>query len=209
MFTLFYNGMFADSKKGTFPIEWNGKTYHVFVPWILDNYQTMKGMKYFMPNGKGLIDIMRQSQRDDGMIYSYIQYQHNVDYFLTRDKFSGYSKRIGDKVFVRQPVENHPEYLYVNTIYAVWKSDGNEAWMKKNLESAERALDYAPNEPSLGMTRGGKTLEPFLEMGERRHAAIVDRRFCGAFADGRRPQGRLRNGALRLAAHASRQVESR
>ncbi|MEO8415450.1 MAG: hypothetical protein ABI472_17450 [Ginsengibacter sp.] len=155
MFTLFYNGMFADSKKGTFPIEWNGKTYHVFVPWILDNYQTMKGMKYFMPNGAELIDIMRQSQRDDGMIYSYIQYQHNVDYFLTRDKFSGYSKKIGDKVFVRQPVENHPEYLYVNTIYAVWKSDGNEAWMKKNLESAERALDYAPNDPARWSKRFG------------------------------------------------------
>ncbi|MEO7046405.1 MAG: hypothetical protein ABI091_13930, partial [Ferruginibacter sp.] len=148
MFALFYNGMFADAKKGTFPIEWNGKTYHVFVPWVLDNYQTMKGLKYFLPNGEQLVDIMRQAQRSDGMIYSFIQNMSNADYFLTRDKFSGYSKRIGDKVFVRQPVENHPEYLYVNTIYACWKSDGDNAWMKKNLESAERALDYAPHDPA-------------------------------------------------------------
>ncbi len=147
--------MFADVKEGTFSIEWNGKTYHVFVPWVLDNYQTMKGMKYFMPNGRELIDIMRQSQRDDGMIYSYIQYQDNVDYFLTRDKFSGYSKKIGDKVFVRQPVENHPEYLYVNTIYAVWKSDDNNAWMKENLPSAEKALDYAPNDAARWSNRFG------------------------------------------------------
>lgn len=155
MFDLFYKGMFADVKKGTFPIEWNGKIYNVFVPWVLDNYQTMKGLKYFMPNGKELIDIMRQSQRSDGMIYSFIQYQENADYFLTRDKFSGYSKKIGDKVFVRQPVENHPEYLYVNTIYAVWKSNADTAWMKENLSSAKRALDYAPNDPARWSIRFG------------------------------------------------------
>ena len=155
MFRLFYNGMFADVKDGTFPVEWNGKTYHVFVPWVLDNYQTMKGMKYFLPNGKELIDIMRQSQSSDGMIYSFIQYMENADYFLTRDKFSGYSKIIGDKVFVRQPVENHPEYLYVNTIYAVWKTDDDTNWMKENISSAEKALDYAPNDPARWSNRFG------------------------------------------------------
>jgi hypothetical protein len=155
MFDLFYNGMFADVKEGTFPVEWNCKTYHVIVPWVLDNFQTMEGLKYFLPNGKELIDIMRQAQRNDGMIYSFIQYQDNADYFLTRDKFSGYSKKIGDKVFVRQPVENHPEYLYVNTIYSVWKSDGNNKWMKENLASAERALDYAPNDAARWSKRFG------------------------------------------------------
>ena len=146
MFDLFYKGMFSDEKEGTYPITWNGNTYHVFVPWVLDNFHTMKGMKYFMPNGKELIDIMRQAQREDGMIYSFVQYMPNADYFLTRDKFSGYSKKIGDKVFVRQPTENHPEYIYVNTIYACWKSDGDNEWMKKNLRSAGKALDYTIND---------------------------------------------------------------
>lgn len=148
MFRLFYNGMFADRKEGTFPITWNGDTSHVFVPWVLDNFHTMKGLKYFLPNGKELVDIMRQAQRDDGMIYSFIQYMSNADYFLTRDKFSGYTKKIGDKIFVRQPTENHPEYIYVNTIYASWKSDGDQEWMKKNLISAQRALDYTINDPA-------------------------------------------------------------
>lgn len=155
MFDLFYNGMFADVKEGMSPIEWNGKTYHVFVPWGLDNFHTMKGLKYFLPNGKELIDIQRQSQREDGMIYSFIQYMDNADYWLTRDKFSGYSKKIGDKIFVRQPTENHPEYIYVNTIYAVWKSDGNDTWMKQNLASAEKALDYAPNDAARWSKRFG------------------------------------------------------
>lgn len=91
---------------------------------------------------------MRQSQREDGMIYSFIQYMDNADYFLTRDKFSGYSKKIGNKVFVRQPVENHPEYVYVNTIYECWKANDDVEWMKQNLISAQKALDYAENDPA-------------------------------------------------------------
>ena len=155
MFDLFYKGMFADEKEGTYPVTWNGNTYHVFVPWVLDNFHTMKGMKYFLPNGKELIDIMRQAQREDGMIYSFVQYMPNADYFLTRDKFSGYSKKIGDKVFVRQPTENHPEYVYVNTIYACWKSDGDDEWMKNNLISAAKALDYTINDPARWSKRFG------------------------------------------------------
>ncbi|MEO8764008.1 MAG: hypothetical protein ABI416_06965 [Ginsengibacter sp.] len=148
MFNLFYRGMFADEKEGTYPVTWNGNTYHVFVQWVLDNFHTMKGKQYFLPNAKELINIMRQAQREDGMIYSFIQYQSNADYFLTRDKFSGYSRKIGDKVFVRQPTENHPEYIYVNTIYACWKGDGNDEWMKANLASASKALDYTIHDPA-------------------------------------------------------------
>jgi hypothetical protein len=155
MFNLFYNGMFSDVKEGTSAVTWNGKTYHVVVQWVLDNFYTNKGLKYFLPNGNELVDIMQQGQRQDGMIYSFIQYMDNADYFLTRDKFSGYSKTIGDKVFVRQPVENHPEYLYVNTIYDCWKSSGDAAWMKNKLSSAERALDYALNDPARWSKRFG------------------------------------------------------
>lgn len=157
MFQLFYHGMFADadSKDGTYAITWNGKNYRVLVPWVLDNFHTLKGMQYFLPNGKVLVDIMRQAQREDGMIYSFIQYMNSSDYYLTRDKFTGYSKMVGDKLFIRQPTENHPEYIYVNTIYACWKSDGNDEWMKKNLVSASKALDYCLKDPSRWSKRFG------------------------------------------------------
>lgn len=157
MFTLFYKGMFADADapNGTYPLQWNGKSYQVVVPWVLDNFHTNKGLQYFLPNGKELVDIMREAQREDGMIYSFIQYMPNADYFLTRDKTSGYSKKIGDRIFVRQPTENHPEYIYVNTIYACWKSDGNEEWMRKNLASAAAALNYCHRDPSRWSNRFG------------------------------------------------------
>ncbi|MCY7330429.1 MAG: hypothetical protein LH618_17905, partial [Saprospiraceae bacterium] len=147
MFDLLYRGLEGSAADGS-EVRWNGKTYRYFVPWILDHCQTMKGQKYFKGYGAELVDLLRETQRADGMIYSFVQYMDNADYFLTRDKFTGYSKKIGDRVFVRQPTENHPEYLYVNTIYQCWKADGNDAWMTKNLASAAKALDYALQDPA-------------------------------------------------------------
>jgi len=154
MFDVFYNSMLTNNAE-TDSVTWNGKKYHFFVPWGLDHYHTMKGLKYFNGNGAQFVDLMREAQREDGMIWSFVQYQPNADYFLTRDKHTGYSKRIGDRIFVRQPTENHPEYIYVNTIYQCWKANGDNAWMKRNLLSASKALDYTLNDPARWSKRFG------------------------------------------------------
>jgi hypothetical protein len=152
MFDLFYKGM--DPVRDD-SISWNGKVYHYFEPWVLDHSQNMMGLKYFKPYGAEFVDLMRQTQRDDGMIYSFVHNEPNVDYFFTRDKISGYTKLIGNRVFTRQPTENHPEYLYVNTIYQCWQADANDEWMEKNLLSASRALDYTLNDPARWSKRFG------------------------------------------------------
>ena len=147
LFDMCYTGMNnKDAENGV--TSWNGKNYRYFVPWILDHGHTMKGQKYFYGYGHEFLNLLKETQRSDGMIYSFVEHTPNVDYFLTRDKFSGYSKKIGDKVFVRQPTENHPEYMYVNSIYQAWKSGGDAVWMKSMLTSAAKALDYAPNDPA-------------------------------------------------------------
>ena len=154
MFDLIYKSMWdTPGKIGN--ITWNGKLYHYFVPWGLDHCHTMKGLKYFNGKGAEFVDLCREAQREDGMIWSFIQYMPNPDYYLTRDKHTGYSKKIGDKVFVRQPTENHPEYIFVNTIYQCWKASGDKQWMKKNLSSAARALEYTINDPARWSKRYG------------------------------------------------------
>ncbi|MDQ3847102.1 MAG: hypothetical protein M3342_24265 [Bacteroidota bacterium] len=153
-FDLLYKGMWWNPGKiGS--VSWNGKTYHYFVPWGLDHFHTMKGLQYFNGQGAEFVDLCREAQREDGMIWSFVQYMPNADYWLTRDKNTGYSRRIGDRVFVRQPTENHPEYIYVSTIYKCWKASGDTAWMKKNLVSAAKALDYTVNDPARWSKRFG------------------------------------------------------
>ena len=152
MFDLFYKGMDVGTETG---ITWNGKRYRYFEPWVLDHCQNMMGLKYFLPYGSEFVDLMRQTQRKDGMIYSFVQTVPNVDYFFTRDKISGYTQQIGDRVFTRQPTENHPEYLFVNTIYQCWQAGANDSWMENNLGSASRALDYTMHDPARWSYRFG------------------------------------------------------
>ncbi|MCY7350368.1 MAG: hypothetical protein LH606_06845 [Cytophagaceae bacterium] len=146
MFELFRRGIEENEEVGS--TVWNGKPYRYFVPWILDHGHTMRGQKYFRGYGSEFVDLLRETQRTDGMIYSFVHHTPNPEYFLTRDKFSGYTQKIGDRYFTRQPTENHPEYMYVNTVYQCWKSGGDLAWLTKTLPSAARALDYAPNDPA-------------------------------------------------------------
>ena len=150
MFDLFYNSMQTD----TGSVKWNGDRYRFFVPWGLDHFHTMKGLKYFYGFGEEFVDLMRKAQRQDGMIWSFVEHMH-MDYFRTRDAKTGYTQKIDDKYFVRQPTENHPEYIFVKIIYQCWKSSGNDAWMKMNLEAAARALNYGINDPARWSTRFG------------------------------------------------------
>jgi hypothetical protein len=131
------------SPTGVSSIDWNNKTWRYFVNWGLDHNHTMKGMKYFSPVGAEFVDMMRTVQREDGMIWSFIlDEDHTRHYYQTCYGPFGYVRQYGDRTFVRQPSENHPEYIYVSTIYQCWKASGDDAWMKEQLASAARALDY-------------------------------------------------------------------
>jgi hypothetical protein len=148
MFGLFRKGMNAYSPTGVESTVWNGRTYHYFVNWVLDNYHTSKGMKYFSPVESEFIDLMRAAQREDGMIWSNINSGEAVSYYLTAYGPFGYVRKYGDRYFVRQPAENHPEYVYVSSIYQAWKASGDDAWMRQCLGSAMRALDYSMSDPA-------------------------------------------------------------
>ncbi len=143
MFNLIKDGL-TDSSKELQQVEWNGKIYRFFVPWMLDNNNTEKGMKYFSPKGGDMVDLFRQTQKDNGMIWSFVNpYKSAGDYYETAYKPINFFRRDSTVWFARQPVENHVEYNYVNLMYQYWKASGNTAWMKTNLESAKRALDYS------------------------------------------------------------------
>jgi hypothetical protein len=144
LFRLLHKGMLIYSEDGTeSPVHWRDSDRHFLVPWVLDNYHTMKGMQYFSSYGKNLIDVMHRMQKKDGMIWSFIASNKDSYYFETAYKKYGFFLRDGGAYFVRQPVENHVEYVYVCSIYKCWKAGGDDVWMKGLLTSAARALDYS------------------------------------------------------------------
>jgi hypothetical protein len=143
LFRLLYKGMLVYSPTGYEEVTWKGKTYKYFVNWVLDNNNTMKGMQYFSPYSRDLTDLLRENQKPDGMIWSFVQPdKDDFHYYETAYSYLGYFDRNNGAWFVRQPAENHVEYNFVNMMYQHWKASGDTEWMKMNLDCAARALDY-------------------------------------------------------------------
>jgi hypothetical protein len=90
-----------------------------------------------------MVDLFRQTQKPDGMIWSFVNTDKNGFYYYeTAYGPINFFRKDRDAWFVRQPVENHVEYNFVNMMYQHWKASGDNPWMKTNLECASRALDY-------------------------------------------------------------------
>ena len=143
LFTMCLNGMLASGSNGIDDFMWNGKSYKFYVSWDLDNSNVMNGLQYFLPYGYGLTDLLRETQREDGMIWSFVRNSKSeYQYYETAYGPINFFKWINDGWFVRQPVDNHSDYCYVNMFYKHWKASGDIEWMKKTLPSAALALDY-------------------------------------------------------------------
>ncbi len=142
LFKLLHNGMLVYSPTGYEEVKYEGKIYRYFVNWVLDNNNTMMGMKYFSPYSSDLVDLFRETQQPDGRIWSFVNHDINSDYYETAYTPINCFRKDKDAWFVRQPNENHVEYNYVNMMYQHWKASGDTEWMKKNLDCAARALDY-------------------------------------------------------------------
>ncbi|MEI7526789.1 MAG: hypothetical protein WCJ95_20740, partial [Mariniphaga sp.] len=117
LFNLLHNGMLVYSPTGYEEVKWNGKTYRYFVPWVLDNNNTMKGMQYFSPYSRDLVDLFRETQDPNGRIWSFVDKGNNFHYFETAYTPINCFRKDKDAWFVRQPNENHVEYNYVNMMY--------------------------------------------------------------------------------------------
>jgi len=127
-----------------------GKVYNYFVWWIRDHVHTLKGMKYFDGNLKSAIELFRDSQREDGMIWDLVEprtpAREESDERFEYDNFV-WPVENGRLHFKRIPVENDVEYLYVEGIYYTWKATGDDGWMEGMLDSAIKAFDYTQTSP--------------------------------------------------------------
>lgn len=129
---------------------YKGRIYKFFVRWLRDHVHTLKGMKYFYPDLKSAIELYRDSQRSDGMIWDNIYDRTPEPNYW--DQLFGPGNFVmpienGTAEFKRIPVENDVEYLFVEGLYYTWKACGDDAWMASCLDSAIKAFKYATSSP--------------------------------------------------------------
>jgi len=177
---------------------WNGKIYRFFIRWLRDHVHVLKGMKYFASDLKSAIELYRDSQREDGMIWDNV-YPRTEDpnYWEVRFAEGGYYRAFDDKrfEFKRIPVENDVEYLFVEGIYSTWKATGDDDWMRSCLDAARRALEYSVTSEvrfsqTLGLLKRGYTIDTwdFQVEGDRIEGDIMrirpgETRFGAMFGD--------------------------
>jgi len=146
---------------------WNGRIYHYFICWLRDHVHVLKGMKYFSPQIKTGIELYRDSQREDGMIWDNC-YPRGADpnYWQVRFTEGDFYRAFEDHTFEfkRIPAENDVEYLFVEGIYYTWKATGDDAWMAECLDPAKRALEYSVTDEyrwseALGLLKRGYTID--------------------------------------------------
>lgn len=128
----------------------NKKIYSFFVPWVRDHVHVLKGMKYFEHNLKSAIEMYKDTQRFDGMIWDNIYYRdRDLSYFQQVFNEGDFISLSDDRRFElrRMPVEADVEYLYVEGIYQTWKASGDDGWMFEMLESAIKAMEYCISSP--------------------------------------------------------------
>lgn len=147
LFDILNHTMRCYAPDGTNDQRIEGRNYEFFVPWVLDNNNVAKGMKYFSPAARDMVDLFCAKQRPNGMIWSFVDEVSRPGYYATAYGPYGYSETEGNVLYVRQPVENHVEYNFVNLMYQHWQSSGDNTWMAGRLDCAARALDYCVTDP--------------------------------------------------------------
>lgn len=144
----------------------NGKIYKYFVRWLRDHVHTLKGMKYFYADLKSAIELYRDTQREDGMIWDNVNAHPEKDYWEQRFGYGDFVRVYEkDEIEMRRiPVENDVEYLYIEGIYYTWKATGDDAWMEGFLDSAIKAYQYSLKDEyrfskKFGLLKRGYTID--------------------------------------------------
>ena len=145
----------------------NGQVYSFWADWLMDNTNTLKGMRYFWPEVRQSFEIFSVTQREDGMIWeNHIDCTPPENDWERRFKYGDFF-RTTDGGFLglrRAPVENHVEAYFLEALYLIWKTTGDDAWMEPHLDRALRAVRYSTSDPyrwstKLGLLKRGLTID--------------------------------------------------
>lgn len=163
------------------------RVYRFFVCWLRDHTHVLKGMKYFAADLRSALELYRDSQRPDGMIWDNI-YPRDKDlsYFEQVFRPGGFQMATADRRFEfrRIPVEADVEYLYIQGIYDTWWATGDDDWLAGMLDSAMRAMEYYLVSPyrwsqKYGLIKRGFTIDTWdfqswLDVQRSGHIMTVD-----------------------------------
>ena len=166
---------------GVGQLRWHDRDYRFYVHWLRDHVHMFKGMRYFDGSGAEILEVFRDSQREDGMIWDFFRGGlAEGNFYDTAFEPHGFARRLDGLQFARMPVEADVEYLFVEGIYLAWKMTGDDPWMASYLDAAVRAMDYSASHPerwssAYQLIRRGYTIDTWDFQHEATSAGLFPR----------------------------------
>ena len=109
--------------------------------WIRDHVHVMKAMRHWEHDLKSFLDFIIETQREDGQFYELIKQVDDAHWsFVREDCYVMYPE--DNLSLVRLELEADIEYLVVEGAVYLYKTTGDDEWLKAVLPKLEKGINY-------------------------------------------------------------------
>jgi len=128
--------------------------------WIRDHVHVMKGMRHWEYDLKSFLNFIIETQREDGQFYELIKQVDDKHWsFVREDCYVMYPE--DNLSLVRLELEADIEYLVVEGAFYLYKTTGDDEWLKHVLPKLEKGIDYITSDPKRWDSERGLVKRPF------------------------------------------------
>ena len=138
----------------------DGKILMTDKNWIRDHVHVMKAMRHWEYDLKSFLDFIIETQREDGQYYEMIKQLDDKHWsFVNEDCYVMYPK--DNLALIRLELEADIEYLVVEGAVYLYKTTGDDEWLKKVLPKLEKGIDYITSDKKRWDEEHGLVKRPF------------------------------------------------
>ena len=138
----------------------DGKILMVNKNWIRDHVHTMKGMRHWEYALKPFFDFIVDTQREDGQFYELIK-QMDDEHWKMVNEDCRVLYPDDNLSLVRLELEADIEYLVVEGAVYIYKTTGDDEWLKKVLPKLEKGINYITSDKKRWDSERGLVKRPF------------------------------------------------
>lgn len=138
----------------------DGKILMTDKNWIRDHVHVMKAMRHWEYDLKSFLDFIIETQREDGQFYELIKQVDDKHWsFVNEDCYVMYPD--DNLSLVRLELEADIEYLVVEGAVYLYRTTGDDKWLKKVLPKLEKGIDYIMSDEKRFDKEHGLVKRPF------------------------------------------------
>ena len=138
----------------------DGKILSTGKNWIRDHVHIMKAMKHWEYDPGSFLDFIIGTQRADGQFFELIKQMDDVHWsFVNEDCRVFYPE--DNLSLVRLELEADIEYLVVEGAVYLYRTTGDDGWLREVLPKLEKGIDYITSDPKRWDSERGLVKRPF------------------------------------------------